>query len=314
MNEAGLNAKWLRQDLTNAERRSSPKTCSTTCANDFPTIRKSTAICTTWRRPRPNRPPTGLAKHDKDRSPTSSPPTTDGAPTTPTAPTCPWAITADIFDALDVQDELQTLYTSGTVFHAFLGEKLPDWKAAATLVSTIAENLHPPLLHPRPPIPSASITGTWRADRHLPGVRRRTEVYSRITGYYRPVQNWNDGKTQEFKDRKLYDIGNSHLKEGHKPAANTVTVPQKPAAGNGARVLLFTTSTCPKCKVAGAMLDSAALPFEKIVADQSGNEELARAYGISQAPTLVVQNGDEVEKYSDVAAIKRYIDAAKGGQ
>lgn len=316
MNEAGLNAKWLGEDLTHPETQKFAKDVLNHMRErlsdyqeeygELYNLEATPAESTSYR----------LAKHDKARYPdivTAG--DSDGAPYYTNSSHLPVGYTADIFEALDVQDELQTLYTSGTVFHAFLGEKLPDWKAAATLVRTIAENYTLPYYTLSPTYSICKHHGYLAGEQYTcPECGGRTEVYSRITGYYRPVQNWNDGKTQEFKERKVYDIGNSHLKEGHKPAANTVTVPQKPAAGNGARVLLFTTSTCPKCKVAGAMLDSAALPFEKIVADQSGNEELARAYGISQAPTLVIQNGDEVEKYSDVAAIKRYIDAAKGGQ
>lgn len=316
MNEAGLNAKWLGEDLTHADTQRFARDVLNHMRErlsdyqeeygELYNLEATPAESTSYR----------LAKHDKARYPdivTAG--DSDGAPYYTNSSHLPVGYTADIFEALDVQDELQTLYTSGTVFHAFLGEKLPDWKAAATLVRTIAENYTLPYYTLSPTYSICKHHGYLAGEQYTcPECGGRTEVYSRITGYYRPVQNWNDGKTQEFKERKVYDIGNSRLKEGHKPASNTVTVPQKPAAGNSARVLLFTTSTCPKCKVAGAMLDSADLSFEKVVADEAGNEELARAYGISQAPTLVVQNGDAVEKYSDVAAIKRYIDAARNGQ
>ena len=74
--------------------------------------------------------------------------------------------------------------------------------------------------------------------------------------------------------------------------------------------MLFTTSSCPKCKVAGSMLDSAHLPFERIVADADhASREMARSFGIQQAPTLVVERDGQVETYGDISAIKRYIEA-----
>src|SRR5699024_5805820 len=107
---------------------------------------------------------------------------------------------------------LQTLYTSGTVFHAFLGEKLPDWKAAANLVRKIAENFKLPYYTISPTYSICPEHGYITGEHFTcPICGKNAEVYSRITGYYRPVQNWNDGKTQEFKDRKLYDVANSHI-------------------------------------------------------------------------------------------------------
>ena len=120
----------------------------------------------------------------------------------------PVEFSSDIFDALDIQDELQTLYTSGTVFHAFLGEKLPDWKAAASLVRKIAENYRLPYYTISPTYSVCREHGYISAVSILPvqNAAEKAEVYSRITGYYRPVQNWNDGKAQEYKNRTLYDM------------------------------------------------------------------------------------------------------------
>jgi hypothetical protein len=159
MNEAGLNAKWLRADLTHPSARPSPRKCSTTCASACPTIRSSTATSTIWRPPRPSPPPTALPSTTWSSSPTSSPRRARRhAPYYTNSSHLPVGYTDDIFAALDVQDELQTLYTSGTVFHAFLGEKLPDWKAAANLVRKIAENYKLPYYTISPPIPSARTT------------------------------------------------------------------------------------------------------------------------------------------------------------
>ena len=178
----------------------------------------------------------------------------------PTAPICRWATPTDIFDALDIQDELQTLYTSGTVFHAFLGEKLPDWKSAANLVRKIAENYQSAVLYACPrPILSVRSTAISAGEHFTcPKCGKKAEVYSRITGYYRPVQNWNDGKTQEYKNRKLYDVDHSCLKKVH---SSIVTVSRddveiKPMEGVK---YLFTTKTCPNCRLAKEMLKGEAV-------------------------------------------------------
>ena len=154
-----------------------------------------------------------FAKHDKEQFPDIITANEQGKPYYTNSSHLPVGFTDDIFSALDVQDELQTLYTSGTVFHAFLGEKLPDWKAAATLVRKIAENYKLPYYTMSPTYSVCKNHGYLTGEQYTcPICGEKTEVYSRITGYYRPVQNWNDGKTQEFKDRKVYDLTRSHLR------------------------------------------------------------------------------------------------------
>ena len=316
MNEAALNAKWLRMDLTHPEAQKFAKDVLNHMRErlsdyqeqygDLYNLEATPAESTSYR----------LAKHDVAQFPdiiTAG--DKDGSPYYTNSSHLPVGYTADIFEALDIQDELQTLYTSGTVFHAFLGEKLPDWKAAANLVRTIAENYALPYYTLSPTYSICKKHGYLAGEQYTcPECGEPTEVYSRITGYYRPVQNWNDGKAQEFKDRKLYDLGNSHLKPGHHPANNAAAAEAAPSvpAGNkeSAHVMLFTTSSCPKCKVAGSMLDSAHLPFERIVADaDDASREMARSFGIRQAPTLVVERDGQVETYGDISAIKRYIEA-----
>ena len=213
--------------------------------------------------------------------------------------------TEDIFTALDVQDELQTLYTSGTVFHAFLGEKMPDWKAAANLVRKIAENYR---------LPYYTLSPTYSVCRNhgyiagevftCPDCGEKTEVYSRITGYYRPVQNWNDGKTQEYKDRKVYDIEGSKLT---RQACDCVKedVVAEPTIADG--TYLFTTATCPNCKIACSFLDKAGVAYEKLLAND--NVELVNALGVKQAPTLVIVKDGEIAKYTGVSDIKKMLNA-----
>lgn len=124
----------------------------------------------------------------------------------------PVGYTADVFEALDNQDDLQVLYTSGTVFHAFLGERLPDWHSAMKLVRTIAENYKLPYFTLSPTYSICRNHGYINGDvAKCPKCGCETETYSRITGYYRPIKNWNDGKAQEFKQRKTYTSASSSL-------------------------------------------------------------------------------------------------------
>ncbi len=233
----------------------------------------------------------------------------------------------DIFSALAVQDELQTLYTSGTVFHAFLGEKLPDWKAAANLVRKIAENYKLPYYTMSPTYSVCREHGYLTGEQYIcPHCGQKTEVYSRITGYYRPVQNWNDGKVQEFKDRKVYNIGHSVLTHtGPKAtladaaleaAAETaccapmqpMTLPEEPKTETETKpvdVLLFKTPTCPNCKTAQALLDRAGVRYETVNANEA--KDLVEHYDIKQAPTLVLLGQDGFTKYRGVSDIKGWL-------
>ena len=300
MNEACLNARWIRKDLTETEAQEFTKEVLNHMRErlsdyqeqygDLYNLEATPAESTTYR----------LAKHDKRRYPdiiTAG--GDDGAPYYTNSSHLPVGYTEDVFSALDIQDELQTLYTSGTVFHAFLGEKLPDWKAAANLVRKIALNYKLPYYTLSPTYSICKQHG-YIAGEHFecPHCGEKTEVYSRITGYYRPVQNWNDGKAHEFKDRRTYDIGRSVLKhEGvlhpdtAAPAAEATDMP----------VRLFATATCPNCKIAAKLLDEAGIPYEKLLVEE--NRALAESLGLKQAPTLVC--GDA--KFAGVAGVKDFL-------
>ena len=246
-----------------------------------------------------------LAKHDVARYPdiiTAG--EMDGSPYYTNSSHLPVGYTADIFEALDIQDELQTLYTSGTVFHAFLGEKLPDWKAAADLVRKIANNYKLPYYTMSPTYSICKDHGYLTGEQYTcPHCGTTTEVYSRITGYYRPVQNWNDGKAQEYKERKVYDIANSKLTEKEEVAEETECACT--AESTGDKVMLFTTKTCPNCRIVSAMLDDANIAFEKIDADEA--PELVAQFGIRQAPTLVVVKDGEAKVYANESNIIGFI-------
>ena len=306
MNEACLNAKWLRKDLTNKESQEFTKNVLNFMREklsdyqelygDLYNLEATPAESTSFR----------LAKHDRKRYPdiiTAS--DSDKTPYYTNSSHLPVGYTEDIFTALDIQDELQTLYTSGTVFHAFLGQKLPDWKAAANLVRKIAENYKLPYYTMSPTYSVCADHGYISGEVYeCPICGRATEVYSRITGYYRPVQNWNDGKREEFRERKTYDIDHSkfekkcdcHSEKEEKVNAEDLTGP-----------VLFTRNGCPNCKTSKMMLDKAGVKYTVINAEE--NKEIAVKYGIKKAPTLLVPTENGTAAYDNASEIRKYIES-----
>lgn len=305
MNEVGLNAKWLGEDLTHEKTQEFAKDVLNhmrerlsdyqEAYGDLYNLEATPAESTTYR----------LAKYDKKQYPGIITAGREGeTPYYTNSSHLPVGYTSDIFEALDIQDELQTLYTSGTVFHAFLGEKLPDWKAAATLVRKIAQNYKLPYYTISPTYSICKEHG-YIAGEHFtcPHCGKEAEVYSRITGYYRPVQNWNDGKTQEYKDRKLYEISPSKLSE---VKTNIVTISKdevKVEPTDNIRYL-FTTKTCPNCAAAKELLGEE----NYVLIDAEENQELVEKYGVMQAPTLVVVENNRAKKYVNASNIKKYVE------
>ena len=306
MNEATLNAKWLKKDLTYPEAQGFARDVLNHMRErlsdyqeeygDLYNLEATPAESTSYR----------LAKHDVAMYPDIVTANMNGTPYYTNSSHLPVGYTEDIFTALDVQDELQTLYTSGTVFHAFLGEKLPDWRAAASLVRKIAENYRLPYYTMSPTYSVCKNHGYITGEHYsCPQCGGATEVYSRITGYYRPVQNWNAGKSQEFKDRKVYNIGASHLThQGPLQDGCVSCVPTRLDGEEKARYLLFTTKTCPNCRMAKIMLEKAGVPYENM--DANENADLCQQYGIMQAPTLVVIRGNDVRLIPNASNIKAF--------
>ena len=305
MNEVGLNAKWLGGDMTDPKTQKFSQDVLNHMRErlsdyqemygDLYNLEATPAESTSFR----------LAKHDVAKYPNIKTANQNGTPYYTNSSHLPVGFTSDIFEALDIQDELQTLYTSGTVFHAFLGEKLPDWKAAANLVRKIAENYKLPYYTMSPTYSVCRNHGYIQGEVYTcPECGATTEVYSRITGYYIPVQNFNDGKAQEFKDRKVYDIENSHLTHVGPKQAESLEE-QETVAATG-EILLFATKTCPNCKIAAALLDKAGIAYTKVYAEE--NADLCNQYGIKQAPTLVVTDGENYNKVTNVSNIKKYIE------
>ena len=309
MNEVGLNACWLGGDMSDERTQQFTKEVllhmrerlsdyQVEYEGELFNLEATPAESTAYR----------LAKHDRKRWPDIRTAGSRGdTPYYTNSSHLPVEYTTDIFDALDIQDELQTLYTSGTVFHAFIGEKLPDWKAAAALVRKIAENYKLPYYTISPTYSVCKEHGYISGEHFTcPKCGKKAEVYSRITGYYRPVQNWNDGKAQEYKNRTLYDVMHSQLKKMKPVHTSVVTMTEddvkiQPVTEHK---YLFTTSTCPNCKMAKKMLEGEELE----IIDAEKNPEMAREFGIMQAPTLVVMSGKNVTKYVNASNIQKYVD------
>lgn len=319
MNEAGLNAKWIRADLSHIETQQFAKDVLNHMRErlsdyqeqygDLYNLEATPAESTTYR----------LAKHDREKWSDIITAGHEGdKPYYTNSSHLPVDYTTDIFDALDIQDELQTLYTSGTVFHAFLGEKLPDWRAAANLVRTIAENYKLPYYTMSPTYSICREHGYLAGEQKIcPKCGKTTEVYSRITGYYRPVQNWNDGKLQEYENRTEYRMGsavyahtanNSADSAANKKAKemNRMLAREKKASGSG-DTYLFTTKTCPNCNLAKEYLKD----VDYTVIDAEENMDLAVRYGVMQAPTLVIVAGQSEQKYVNVSNIRKYAEYLK---
>ena len=312
MNECCLNAKWIRADMTQEKAQEFTKEVLNHMREklsdyqeeygDLYNLEATPAESTSYR----------LAKHDVKRYPdiiTAA--EKGGTPYYTNSSHLPVGFTDDIFTALDIQDELQTLYTSGTVFHTFLGEKMPDWKSAANLVRKIAENYKLPY-YTLSPTYSVCTNHGYIPGEHFtcPKCGKETEVYSRITGYYRPVKNWNDGKSQEYKDRLEYSIDKAINEEptAHKTEVKKEEAPKAAAGQNpaGDGIILFATATCPNCKMAAVFLEKAGLSYTKVLADE--NPDLVARYDVHQAPTLIVTEGDLVQKFVNLSNIKKYIE------
>ena len=304
MNEAGLNANWIGKDMTHLETQEFSKRVLNHMRErlsgyqeeygDLYNLEATPAESTTYR----------FAKHDVEQFPdiiTAA--EACGTPYYTNSSHLPVGYTEDIFEALDIQDEMQSLYTSGTVFHAFLGEKLPNWKSAATLVRKIAENYKLPYYTMSPTYSICKDHGYISGEHYkCPECGNVTEVYSRITGYYRPVQNWNDGKSQEFKDRKVYNISRSKLEVKSK-AGEEIDLAMQQEAGTS-KCLLFTTKTCPNCVIAKSVLEKANMDYELVDAEE--HADLVEKYGVKQAPTLIIVKNGEVEKLANASNIKKY--------
>ena len=333
MNEAAQNANWLRKDLTTKEGQEFAKKTLNFMREklaDFPeeygdlyNLEATPAESTSFR----------FAKHDREKYPDIITATNgDKTPYYTNSSHLPVGYTSDIFEALDVQDELQTLYTSGTVFHTFLGERLEDWKTTAALVRKIAQNYKLPYYTMSPTYSICTEHGYITGEHYkCPTCGKETEVYSRITGYYRPLKNWNDGKAQEFKDRKEYDTASFKLdltdkkcedkdcdckkeKKATKSKAastekvfNEIKISEETTENpNDTKVILFARKSCPNCKMADMLLNKAGVKFDKIDAEE--NVSMTKEYGVKTAPTMVVMKDGVTQQFVNLSNIKGEIE------
>ena len=308
MNEACLNARWLRKDLTNPESVQFTKDVLNHMRErlsdyqelygDLYNLEATPAESTAYR----------LAKHDKEKYPDIITASENGhTPYYTNSSHLPVGYTEDIYRALDIQDGLQTLYTSGTVFHTFLGQKLPSWKSCMNLVRKIAENYHIPYYTMSPTYSVCKDHGYLDGEQEVcPYCGNKTEVYSRITGYYRPVQNWNDGKAEEFRNRREYEPENSVLTHGEVCHINAEApdTKVKPLLGE---TLLFATKTCPNCKMAKMLLDKAGIKY--VIVDAEENADKTKEFHVTKAPTLIVPNSENYDVYENASNIKGYIES-----
>jgi len=327
MNEACLNAKWIKKDLTEEEaQKFTQKTLNFMREKlsdyqekygDLYNLEATPAESTSYR----------LAKKDKALYPDIITASDDETPYYTNSSHLPVGYTDDLFKALDIQDNLQTLYTSGTVFHVFLGERIPDWKACANLVKTIANNYKLPYYTMSPTYSVCRKHGYLSGEvKKCPTCGAETEIYSRITGYYRPVKNWNDGKAKEFEMRKEYVIDNqceeenskTHHNGGTKVSAsqssdehivNKKIQAEEKTFKNSAKskgYLLFGTKTCPNCDIAKKKLNEKNVAYEFIDAEEM--LDLTEKYEIMSAPTLIKLNENGYDKIVNASNIINFID------
>lgn len=311
MNEACLNARWIKKDLTDKEAQDFTVEVLNhmrTRLSDYQekygdlyNLEATPAESTSFR----------LAKHDKARYPDIITASKDGdTPFYTNSSHLPVGFTSDIFQALDIEDQFQTLYTSGTVFHAFLGQRLPNWESCMKLVRKIAENYKLPYYTMSPTYSICPDHGYLNGEQwKCPHCGKETEVYSRITGYYRPVKNWNAGKTQEFKQRKTYEIKKGEEPHQFEGECNCECEEHKEEAPKVTELMLFTSPTCPNCKVAKMLLDKEGIKYNQI--DAYSNKEVTEKFGIKNAPTLLVPDGDSFKVYDNASLIKGYIESIK---
>ncbi|MCQ3034763.1 MAG: ribonucleoside triphosphate reductase [Bacilli bacterium] len=308
MNEACLNARWIKEDLTKEKAQKFTKDVLNFMRNklsdyqemygDLYNLEATPAESTSYR----------LAKHDVKRYPdiiTAS--DNEETPYYTNSSHLPVGYTDDIFAALDIQNDLQTLYTSGTVFHCFLGQKLPSWKSCMNLVRKIAENYEIPYYTMSPTYSVCRDHGYITGEVYqCPHCGKPTEVYSRITGYYRPIQNWNVGKTEEFKNRKVYVLENSHLKSERAAVAESAAAPAV-SVEIPQEIMLFGTKTCPNCKMAKMLLEKKGVHYVWVDAEE--NKEMTVALGVKKAPTLLVPHDGKFDSYENASNIKGYLES-----
>ena len=193
----------------------------------------------------------------------------------------PVGYTDDIFEALDLQDELQTKYTGGTVFHGFIGETIDDPETCKSLVRKIATNYQLPYFSITPTFSVCEEHGRMSGEHFTcPKCQKDCEVYSRIVGYYRPISNWNKGKKSEYKERTEFTLDKVSGPEKEDPISFT----------------MFYSPKCGKCPPLKEYLQASNLHgvFTNVVTDEGLKE--AEKLSVQSLPTVVLFKGGEILK------------------
>lgn len=207
MNEAGLNASWLREGLADLRTRRFAREVLRHMLRRIQSYQVSTGHLYNLEATPAESTAYRMAREDKARYADIITASKNGTPYYTNSTNMPVSFTDDLIEALDAQEEFQTMYTSGTVFHVFTEQALPDWQRAAEIVRMITENYRLPYFTLTPTFSICQKHGYLVGKQPVcPVCGAHTDVYSRITGYYRPIDNWNDGKLQEFRDRVMYKI------------------------------------------------------------------------------------------------------------
>ena len=208
MNEAALNAKWLQKDLSSPEAQNFANAVLNHMRNRLVvyqlqyhclfSLEASPAESATYR----------LARADKELYPDIITAGKAGdIPYYTNSSQLAADYTDDVWEALRLQDNLQSLYTSGTVFQIFLDGETRDWKTVRDMVQKITDQYHLPCLTISPTYSICPTHGFIPGGKELcPACHSQVQVYSSIVGYYRPIEDWNEGKAQEYRNRKPYRI------------------------------------------------------------------------------------------------------------
>ncbi len=308
MNEACLNANWIGANMTSKKAQEFTKEIMNfmrdklvECQGEYNALfnlEATPAESTSYR----------LAKHDRETYPDIICAGGEGdIPYYTNSSHLPVDFTDDMFEALEIQDDIQSKYTGGTVFHAFLGEKIDDWRSTAKLVKKIADNYTLPYYTISPTYSICSSHGYIQGEVYsCPECGIATEVYSRITGYYRPVKNWNAGKSQEFKDRKEYIHGRMSFTNPKDIIVEPIvaTVDNAKVSSDIEHIILFTAPGCSKCAVAKRLLkDKENLDIINVRQDLSQTEK----YNIQAIPAVVIENGKETIVLRDLESIRQMV-------
>jgi len=226
-----------------------------------------------------------LAKIDKEKYPEIITAGTDN-PYYTNSTQLPVSYTSDIFQALDLQEAIQSKYTGGTVFHCFLGESIEDASVCRKLIRVMAENYRIPYYTISPTFSICPDHGYLQGEQELCQLcGKDTEVYARIVGYYRPVRNWNRGKREEYRERRMFNCapeGKEADGRLNKPEILTLQAPvfsEQPVVTDDHPFKLFTTPNCSKCDEVKAQLNAIQLTAEIYnIKEQTGRTLFNRYY------------------------------------